>query len=402
MSNFLAFATVTATLRRYLQATLPEDVTGSNASSLSPGDPAMPSLGVNLFLYQATPNTAWQNADLPTRSARGELNRRPRAAFDLRYVLSFLGDDGQLQPQRIMGSVVRSLNERPVLTRAMVESTVSDPTFDYLAASDLAAEVERVQLSPVTLSLDELSKLWSSLFQTPYVLSMVYSAAVVLIESGGTPRRVLPVRSRMVAAEPFQRPVIDDVVSEIADEAPVQMEHTVVIRGSRLGSPVHHVRVGPADLQPVENSVEGTSIRVTLTGPGLRAGVWGVQVVYRNGTVSNAAALVVRPRITIAQGGVSGASVPVTFNPPVGRRQRVMLFLNELGAPAGRTPDSWSFEAPVENGIGAGEDETSEIAFPISGVQPGHYLVRAQVDGAESVLEVDAAGRYAAPDLTVP
>jgi hypothetical protein len=43
-----------------------------------------------------------------------------------------------------------------------------------------------------------------------------------------------------------------------------------------------------------------------------------------------------------------------------------------------------------------------KIRFPISGVEAGDYLVRAQVDGAQSGLITDVAGRYIGPRITVP
>ncbi|HKR22687.1 MAG TPA: hypothetical protein VJS17_08840, partial [Pyrinomonadaceae bacterium] len=41
------------------------------------------------------------------------------------------------------------------------------------------------------------------------------------------------------------------------------------------------------------------------------------------------------------------------------------------------------------NGIAAGDDETDTIEFIISNVAAATYLVRVQVDGAESPLERD-------------
>ena len=73
----------------------------------------MPTTGVNVFLYQVTPNAAWRNADLPTRRANGDLIQRPQAALDLHYLLTFYGDESLLQPQRVLGSVVRTLHCGP-------------------------------------------------------------------------------------------------------------------------------------------------------------------------------------------------------------------------------------------------------------------------------------------------
>ena len=98
MSNFLSIATVSTTLRRLLQDAVQQDVTGATATTLRPDAPAgqLPNPGVNLFMYQVTPNSAWINADLPTRSSSGALIQRPVIALDLHYLLTFYGSDANL------------------------------------------------------------------------------------------------------------------------------------------------------------------------------------------------------------------------------------------------------------------------------------------------------------------
>ena len=46
--------------------------------------------------------------------------------------------------------------------------------------------------------------------------------------------------------------------------------------------------------------------------------------------------------------------------------------------------------------------ETADhVTVPVKGVTPGSYLVRIQVDGAESVLRPGANGRYDAPHVLI-
>ena len=80
MSNTLAIATVTETLRHLIHRALPgSGVGGAHVTTVRPDNTAgLPAAGVNIFLYQVTPNPAWQNADLPTRRADGSLLRGPR------------------------------------------------------------------------------------------------------------------------------------------------------------------------------------------------------------------------------------------------------------------------------------------------------------------------------------
>lgn len=206
MSNHLAIATVTTGLVRYLQGVVGADVGNAVVTAVRPDGPAsgVPEVGVNIFLYQATPNVAWRNHDLPTRRPDGSLNQRPQIALDLHYLLTFYGDETLLEPQRILGSTVRALHSRPVLTRQEIRSAVAATAF--LTGSDLADEIETVKLTPQSLSLEELSKLWSVLFQTTYTLSIAYDASVVLITADSQPSMVQPVITPAIRVFPSVAP----------------------------------------------------------------------------------------------------------------------------------------------------------------------------------------------------
>lgn len=407
MSNFLAIATVTATLQTVLQGAVGADVAGATVTTVRPdgSDNGLPPRGVNIYLYQVTPNSAWRNADLPTRSSDSRLIQRPRVALDLHYLLTFYGSELTLEPQRVLGSVARTLHAQPLLTRDEIRATrqnaLDDDPDHFLRDSDLADDVELVKFMPLSLSLEELSKLWSVFFQTPYTLSMAYLATTVLIEAEVAPQRPLPVRVRNITAFPFQRAVIEKVVSAAGDQEPVTFTDTVLIKGQQLAGGVRAVSVGEVELLP--DDVTNPEIRLLLTDSNLRAGVQGVQLHYTNGAASNVAPLILRPRITINGAGVTATTIPVAFEPAVGRRQQVMLYLNELGAPVNRPPRAYSFPAPANNGI-ADETVTSTttISFAIAGVEPGNYLVRIQVAGAESLLTTDGDGNYNGPQVTSP
>jgi hypothetical protein len=149
---------------------------------------------VQLFLYQVAPNAALRNADLVTRNSAGKLVRRPQVALDLHYLLAFNGEEKDLEPQRMLGAVARDLHANPLLLPGVLENAIS--SWPLLAGSNLHEQQERVKITPLSLSLDELSKLWSVFFQTPYALSMAYSASLVLIETDDVVEPVLPVLQR--------------------------------------------------------------------------------------------------------------------------------------------------------------------------------------------------------------
>jgi hypothetical protein len=412
MSNFLSIATVSTTLRRLLQDAVQTDVTGATATTLRPDAPAgqLPSPGVNVFMYQVTPNTAWINADVPTRNATGSMIQRPVIALDLHYLLTFSGSDANLEPQRVLGSAVRTLHARPIITAEMIQATLdaaeADDPQHFLLGSNLGDDVERVKFTQLLLSLEELSKLWSVLFQTPYSLSVAYIGTVVLLESEQTPQRALPVRMPNISAVPFRRALIDTVVdTDPANSLPetIEINDTVELQGSQLDGQVNLVRVGEAQLQPVADSVRADRMQVLLTDPELRAGIQGVQVLYQDGSESNVAALTLRPQVTVDQPAVTATELPIDFDPLVGRNQRVTVYLNEQNPPSTRAPFAYSFEAPEAKGIADPQvDNTTRIIFVITAVQPGNYLVRLQVSGAESLLGTDAGGTYNQPLVAVP
>lgn len=202
MSSYLAIATVTATLSDIVQRAAQAAIPGAVVTNKRPerlGSEMQDSAAVNLYLYQAIQSPGWVNFDLPSRTANGQLIRWPpvrnaageivqppdvlpvHVALDLYYLLTFHGSDLNLEPQRLLGSTVIALHERPILLPPDIEAAIASKVF--LAGSDLADQVERVKLDQLNLSLEELSKLWSIFLQIPYVLSLVYRASVVLIES---------------------------------------------------------------------------------------------------------------------------------------------------------------------------------------------------------------------------
>jgi len=220
MSNYLSIATITATLLRVLDHTAKLVVPGASANVKRPDSDAIAGAGtgINVFLYQVLPNTAYRNADLPTRRSDGQLMQRPQVALALRYLLSFFGDDTKLDAHIMLGAAARELHAHPVLTTLEIQQTVA--TRPELALSNLADQTDLVRVTPLSLSLEELSKLWSTFYQVPYVLSVAYEASVVLIETDDAPVQALPVKSRNLYVLPFRQPHIDAVVSQLANLTP--------------------------------------------------------------------------------------------------------------------------------------------------------------------------------------
>jgi hypothetical protein len=406
VSNFLAIATVTASLKRVLQAAATEAVPGAvvrpGRPEAAPGNGGQ-APGIDLYLYQVTPAPNLRNEDLPTRRADGALAQRPRVALDLHYLLTFRGDEATLEPQRLLGNAARALHAAPVITADLIALAQTD--FAFLAASDLADAVDLVKLAPVALSTEELSKLWSVFFQIPYNLSMAYLGTVVVIEGAETPRRALPVRERLVYVQPFQNAFIAEVASDLGPDQPILAGGTLVLRGRRLAHVPTRVSVRGVVVEP--SVVTDTEVRVPLTVPpfpagSLRAGVQGGSVVHplmlgappveHAGFESNVAAFVLRPRV-MAVAAPDSTHVNVTVNPELKTGQRAVLLLNRVlpGPPGAHVFTNRS--APAD---------TATPGFVIAGVSPGTYFVRVQIDGAESPVDLDAGSPTFGPTVTIP
>lgn len=403
MSNFLAIATVTEALRQLLDEVVKEDVSGAIATAVRPASNGneLAEVGVNVYLYQASPNTSWRNEDLPSRREDGTAIQRPRAALDLHYLLTFYGDEKRLEPQRVMGSVVQLLHMQPILSRQQIQKAVQ--SVDYLGDSDLGEEMEQVKFTPVPLSVEELYNLWSGFFQTPYALSVAYQGSVIFIEGKVPIQKPLPVRGRNLYAATFRLPVIEQVISEEGADRPIVAGTTLVVRGRNLLGDVTTVviegeEIAPSDILELRNQ----EIKFRLPSPPRKAGLLGLNVIHKRmmgspptphqGDKSNLAAFVLRPEISVDE-----SRMVVHVNPAVEKDQRLVLHLNEIPPGTSQTLPlrARSFLMPSRNAA------ISEIPIPIDDLATGDYLVRVEVDSAESVLYVDEAGIYIGPKVSI-
>lgn len=260
MSNALALAHVTQALALLIEANLPPDI--DIAVKVEPRRPPVdPPLEptITVFLYQITPNTSQRNNDLPTRAPDGTLARRPAAALDLHYLISAYGEEAELVGQRLIGSVVRTLHEIPVLPRDIIELAGQRP---HLNGSDLADAVQRVRFTPTAMDVDETSKLWGMLHQTPYALSVVYQAVLVLIDGRETPVPAKPVERPEVRVLPFGAPgapspgpVPDEPAAPPSQEAEQPADPpTKAVARTEAKAPAKTARSRKAAAQPARNA----------------------------------------------------------------------------------------------------------------------------------------------------
>src|SRR5947209_5887360 len=144
MSNALAIAAVTATLRNLLDSINLDTnaALGQVNVTTKPPDEARDITNpnqLNLFLYQVLPNAAWRNMDIPQRVKAGETSVPP-LALNLYYMLTAYGlDNDDTFGHRLLGLAMRILYDHPLLGALEIKAALPNPI-----DSDLENQVERV------------------------------------------------------------------------------------------------------------------------------------------------------------------------------------------------------------------------------------------------------------------
>ena len=392
MSNALAIAAVTATLRFLLEKSIQADPdlpgTLVTAKPLDKARGTHTGRQLNLFLYQSQVNAAFRNSEIPQQAKSGETGIPP-LALNLYYMITAYGEeqrmDEEVASHHLLGRAMSTLHDHPLLG--------ADEIKNALDGNDLYRQIERVRFTLQPMAVDEISKLWSA-FQTPCRLSAFYEAAVVLIESTRASRTPLPVLTRGkddkgVASQtelipPY--PAIEALMPP-AQQSALRLGETLKISGHHLDGTNVRARFtnvflsAPKILIP-EPGATAAVIEVKL--PDLPAewfaGFYSLAVLVRKtdeltDRTTNEVPLLLAPRIiTItpnpaARDGSGNVTLNLTCKPQVAPEQRVNLLIGDREIPANPHPA-----------------QTDSLGFLIKTVTPGDYFVRLRIDGVDSLL----------------
>jgi hypothetical protein len=405
MSNTLAIASVSGVLTARIRGLL--DDAGLSGFTVTAGHPTQDSSpGVYLHLYQILPNGHLRNETLPERSADGTVLRPARLAVDLHLLFTFVGEAATFDGERLAGVVMTGLNEFPTLSRAEIADYLGAlPAGHVLAGADLGDQLEHVRLTPESMDLEALSRLWGMYGQSQHQLSVAYQASVVMLDAEVEHAAPLPATRPALTTFLLRVPRIGEVRSSARAQPVVRFEEELVVRGSALRGDRTMLRIGDAMLPAADPG--DVEIRQPFdAAAGLASGLAGLQVVHeivladgsaRAAGESNTLPVALVPTVTpaspstVATGDPDGnplLDVRLEVAPLPAAAQRVALLLVGTAGEGRSTWDRWR----VDDGA---------LVFTTTGLPAGTYLVRLEVDGAVTLLDVDATGAFTGPAVTV-
>lgn len=380
MSNSLAIAAVTRTLLSLLGnvtptiTALPPDKARDNQSADQ----------LNLFLYQTQVSAAWRNADPPRQTRSGEA-ALPALPLGLHYLITAFGVD-EARAHEVLGTAMSILHDHPVLD----PQEISDACAADLPAADLHLQPERIRLTPLSLSTDDMSTLWSG-FQTSYRLSAAYELSVVLVDSRRPARSPLPVlrqgpedRGPTAAAGPA--PSLTAALPPQGQPVAV-LGDSVRLQGVNLGGPVAAARFvnvrldGPIDLVPEPGSSIERWVLLPSGSPAIAdfaPGMYTVSLVTSlpgmPTWLSNEVPFGLGATITVSPlvAPPGPLTLTVTCRPRLRSGQRALLLFGTRQEPPA------TIETPAD------PVEPSTLTFELDSVSSGTYVVRLRVDGVDS------------------
>ncbi|EDX83067.1 hypothetical protein S7335_245 [Synechococcus sp. PCC 7335] len=394
----MAIAAVTTTLQSLINQGIRSVIDSATVTALTleKSQANSDSNRINLLMYHAMPKLELGHQQ--SLHPRGKIRtpHKTSVAVDLYYLVAAYGENGsEAKSHLLLGRVIQFLADGLVLNSTEIEMA----TARELPESDLHRQIETIQITPVALDFDEISKVWQVL-QQPYRPSVVYKVSVIMIDTGSRESTAMPVLTRSgVDGAPFVvsglPPMITGVTlpnrqpsARLGDRMLIRAEH---LAGERVTVQLRHLLLDESiDLAP-QGTPTGTAVEVVLPPadgsndyPWI-AGFWtvAVGVLHASGSmrVSNEYPLAIAPIISALEPleeAAGNLSLSLTCVPAVREEQRVMLI---WGA---RTIAVYEMSTPDD------QPGASRLTFRIREMTPGVYPVRLRVDGVDS-MPVDMA-----------
>jgi hypothetical protein len=389
MSAPSAIAAVTSTLRNLLTNAALEDSELLD-TTVTTQPPAVARNGndanqLNLFLYSTAVDTAFSNSPIPGQIKTGE-SGMPPLALVLKYLITAYGrNEDDVNGHRLMGRSMSALHDHPLLGSSEIQAALPD--------TDLHNQIERVRITHNALSVDDMSKLWTS-FQAEYRLSTGYEVSVVLIESTQPAKTPLPVLKRGendqgVAAQPDLIPPFPAIVGIVPPnrQPSALLGDTLILSGHNLDGDTVIVRFNNIHLpDPIDIPVlaGGTENQISAQIPNNPAdwlvGFYTVEALINKAgeqdRLTNILPLALAPTIMgiappnpVVRDGSGSVTLTLTCSPQVRAGQHAALLLGDR--------EVLAQDHPVQ---------TDTITFVINDAPVGSRYVRLRIDGIDSLL----------------
>lgn len=414
MSNTLAIAVTTAVIESRIRTLYTDGgLSGLNVEARLPrGDE--PDDGTYLQAYRIAPNPTLRGLDLPTRRPDGTVVQRPRLAIDIDYAVAFVGDAATYMTERMAGLVLTDFHANPELTTTEIQDYLTGLAADHpLRNADLGDQLERVKLTVLPLSLEDLSRVWGLGNQSWYALTVAFHASVIILDADVQPTAGLPVLTTGIHVTPTVGPRITAIESSERSLAVAVLDATpaesLVVRGHDLRSSSTWLRIGGELVEVPDSAFVADGIELPLV-PALSvpAGVTSVEVLHRVAlgsppdpwrvaAVSNSLPVTLLPTVSLPPSPVTTAATPGSIDvrlfvaPPPGPEQDVTLLLDRVaGSP------------PVHASSSLRRFDAGQLVFTLPRPAPGTYLVRLRIDGATTAATPGGDGLLAQPQIEVP
>jgi hypothetical protein len=400
MSSTRSVSAVTAAIRNLLDLGMRDNPAGTLVTARPP-DRARGTNGgnqLNVFLYQTGLSAAWRNADMPLRVQGGE-SGAPPLPLVLYYLLTAYGEnDEDIVGHQVLGRAMSILHDHPILSpdeigRALGAGPEVPPILD---------QIEGIRITFQPMSLEEMSKLWTTL-QTQYRISTAYQVSVVLIDSSAPAKTPLPVLrqgadGRGPSATPDLTPPFPALTDVIAPPPGISGERgdTLTLRGHHFdGVSVevrfHHRELNVSNALAPRPGAGATEISVQIPDDAATAGDWpaglyvvAVAVTQTTGSQSverltNELPFALAPHISsispanpVARDAQGAVTLTLAFGAPLHRGQRAALLLGDREV----LPQAVAGDPPLAD----------TLVFVVPTVTPGEYFVRVRFSGVDSIL----------------
>jgi hypothetical protein len=355
--SYLAIGAVTKALAELLEKKMNQPpllgAVTPKVTTLPPDDERVDDAdGVNLFLYRVAEDPFNKNMDWRGDRANPTGGNRPPLSLNLFYLLTSYAKQSNganredVTAHQLLGNAMAILHEYPVLNN--IYDGDFDADLDTQFAKELRDSYERIKVSLMPMSVEELSKIWTGL-NKGYRLSVAYEVSLVQIAP------IVPTGVTAAAAGQFSIQVGTFDGPAIATCAPAQgvAGSSIKLSGSHLkvagratSVMINGTQIAEAELTKVApDEIVLTIPELLERGPRLRL------TVVAGGHESAPVFFEVSPWISAVKPlrGLTGIPISIPFDIPVGAT--VSVEVDSIAATTTPDPDNKLVRAIVPAGI---------------------------------------------------